>query len=295
MRVFFIGTVIFSEEILKHILTLKHVEIVGIATKEISTFNNDFRDLSPIAIQNNIPFQYVKNINDEEVLEWIKSLNPDIIFCFGWSNLIKEKLLNLTPKGVIGYHPAKLPLNRGRHPIIWALVLGLKETASTFFKMDEGADTGDILSQEVIQISDTDDSLSIYNKLLEVSKMQVSDFVIELSENNVNWIVQDKNEGNNWRKRSRKDGLIDFRMTSQSIFNLVRALNKPYPGAEIFYNEKLYQVWKVKPIYMNDYENIEPGKVLSSTNHSIIVKTGDSAIEIIDHAFDQLPQVGEYI
>ena len=62
-----------------------------------------------------------------------------------------NRILDLAPLGIIGFHPAALPRNRGRHPIVWALVLGLEETASTFFFMDKGADTGDILSQEKIK------------------------------------------------------------------------------------------------------------------------------------------------
>ena len=78
--------------------------------------------------------------------------------------------------GVLGYHPAELPKNRGRHPIIWALVLGLKRTASTFFFMDEGADTGDILSQYKINISKNDNAETLYNRIIEVAMKQVDEF-----------------------------------------------------------------------------------------------------------------------
>ena len=80
-------------------------------------------------------------------------MKPDIIFCFGWSSLIKSEVLNLTKLGVVGYHPAMLPNNRGRHPLIWAKILGLTQTGSTYFFMDEGADTGDILDQSSFEIS----------------------------------------------------------------------------------------------------------------------------------------------
>ena len=90
------------------------------------------------------------------------SLAPDVIFCFGWSRLIKKTLLNIAPLGVIGFHPALLPANRGRHPLIWSLILGLKESGSTFFFMDEGADSGDILSQLNVSISEMDDAGTLY-------------------------------------------------------------------------------------------------------------------------------------
>lgn len=115
MKIVFIGTVEFSLKALKKLIELES-NIVGVCTKKSSTFNSDFADLSPICEDNNINYRYVNNINDAESTQWIKSLNPDIIFCFGYSFLIKKELLDLTP--IIGYHPAKLPQNRGRHPII---------------------------------------------------------------------------------------------------------------------------------------------------------------------------------
>ena len=70
--------------------------------------------------------------NDETTINFVKKCNPDIGYCFGWSQLIGKDVLNIPSKGIIGNHPAELPYNRGRHPIIWALALGLESTASTF-------------------------------------------------------------------------------------------------------------------------------------------------------------------
>ena len=155
MRVIFIGTVEFSKKTLEKLVDL-NVHVVGVCTKKTSNFNSDFSNVTPVCKKNKIPIKYVKDINSKENIKWIKSLAPDIIFCFGWSSLIKKELLNLPPMGVLGYHPAKLPKNKGRHPLIWTLVLGLKKSASTFFFMDEQADSGDILSQKNFEILLTD-------------------------------------------------------------------------------------------------------------------------------------------
>ena len=84
--------------------------------------------------------------------KWIQDLNPDLIFCLGWSSLLKRSTLDIPKFGVIGYHPSLLPKNKGRHPIIWALALGLKETGSTFFLMNEGVDTGKIINQKRLKL-----------------------------------------------------------------------------------------------------------------------------------------------
>lgn len=131
MRIVFIGAVEFSFAALKHLVSMR-AEIVGVCTVKQSKFNADHVDLANFCGANRIPSFYIEDINSEETLAWIKEASPDIIFCFGWSKLIKENLLMLAPLGVIGYHPAALPANRGRHPITWALVLGLKKQLQLF-------------------------------------------------------------------------------------------------------------------------------------------------------------------
>lgn len=293
MKIVFIGTVEFSKKALQKLVDID-VELVGVCTKEKSSFNSDFADLTPICKENKIPFNFVEDINSKESINWIKDLNPDIIFCFGWSSLIKNELLSLAPMGVVGYHPAKLPQNRGRHPIIWALALGLKRSASTFFFMDEKADSGDIISQKEFEILDSDDAKTLYDKIIQLSLIQIEEFVPQLKDNTYTRIKQNQVLSNIWRKRNKADGKIDFRMSSKAIYNLVRALTKPYVGAHIEYKENDISIWKVKIIENND-TNIESGKVIESNEEKLIVKTYDAAIEILEHEFKEVPKVGEYL
>jgi len=293
MKILFIGTVEFSLKALSKLIDL-NANIVGVCTKEISTFNSDYANLVPLCKKNDIKYKYIKDINSKENILWIQSLEPDIIFCFGWSSLIKKELLDLAPMGIIGFHPASLPQNRGRHPIIWALALGLKESASTFFFMDEGADSGDILSQVFFKISETDTASTLYDKIVQIALLQIKNFLPKLQNKTFIKIKQDHNQSNVWRKRNKKDGLIDFRMNSLSIYNLIRSLSKPYVGASILYNKSDIIVWKSQ-IVENNISNIESGKVLEVENNTILVKTYDGAIRLLEHEFILLPKVGEYL
>jgi len=293
MKIVFIGAVEFSLKALEKLLEL-NANVVGVCTKEKSNFNADFADLTLICKKNNIPYKFVEDINSKENLEWIKSLKPDIIFCFGWSSLIKKELLNLPYMGVVGYHPAKLPQNRGRHPLIWALVLGLEKSASTFFFMDEGADSGDILSQVEFEIDYKDDARSLYDKVINIALKQIKDFLPKLENNTYKRIKQDHSKANYWRKRTKKDGEIDFRMSSRAIYNLVRALTKPYLGAHLMYKEKEIKIWKVEEVKY-DLTNIEPGKILEVKDDVILIKCYDNAISILEHEFDKFPKNGEYL
>lgn len=292
MRIIFIGSVYFSRVVLEKLIELK-ANVVGVITKEHSVFNADFEDLSGLAHKNNIPSNYVQNINSISSIEWIRNLNADVIFCFGWSNLIKKDILNLCPLGVIGFHPALLPNNRGRHPLIWAKVLGLNKSGTSFFFMDEGADTGDLLDQKEFQILFEDTASTIYQKMIDNALEQIESILPKL-QNKSYLRVKQNDIGNTWRKRGMVDGLIDFRMTSEAICNLVRGLTKPYAGAHCISNGEEIKIWEVE-IENYDFQNIEPGKVLELIGNYIKVKTYNGAILLKNHEFLTKPQIGSYI
>lgn len=296
LKILFIGTVEFSYDALQ-ILIDKDFQICGVITKKTSTFNSDFKDLTPLCKENAIPFYFDANTSIKTKEEFIEECNPDVIYCFGWSYLLPNNILHSTKHGVIGFHPTLLPNNRGRHPIIWALFLGLKETGLSFFIMDESADTGDIISQQRIEIKPYDDATSLYRKIKTEGLKQIISFTNELEVNGrfSSKVVQKKNEGNNWRKRTKLDGLIDFRMHSETIYNLVRALTHPYIGAHIDCDSGEVKVWKVEISNKLFDSNYEPGKILDIVDENIVVKTYNGAIILTDHEFKKLPNIGEYL
>jgi len=298
MRILFIGTVEFSKRLLLKLLET-NAEIAGVIYMNESKFNADFTDLSEVCKKYGIDGLATKDINSIETEEWIKARRPDIGFCFGWSQIIKKNILEIPPMGIVGYHPAKLPYNRGRHPIIWAICLGLKETASTFFFMDEGADTGDILSQEIVSIEYEDTALTLYNKLASTALRQMENFLPALQIQKYDRLPQDKAKGNSWRKRLKTDGQIDWRMTSEAIYNLVRALTRPYVGAHFIHQDKEIKVWRAKVVndQYKDMSNLEPGKILdiNVSKNTFDVKTYDGAIRILDHDLGSVESLGDYL
>lgn len=294
MRILFVGTVKFSYEALKQLIKMNET-IVGVITKSQSTFNSDFKDLTPLCKQHNIPIFYSDNINNTETENWIKKKEPELGLCLGWSQIIKDNILQIPQKGFVGFHPAELPKNRGRHPIIWALVLGLEQTASTFFFIDKGVDSGKLISQEIVPISYGDNASTLYDKITAIALNQMQDFIPKLKNGSIKPVPQDETSANSWRKRGRQDGLVDFRMNSYAIYNLVRALTHPYVGAHVIYKGQEIKIWKVEEADCSS-KNIEPGAILDVfDNGNILVKTYDKAIKIIEHEFIDTPLKGEYL
>lgn len=293
MKILFIGAVKFSACALQELIMMK-ANIVGVCTLSHSVSNSDHVDLSQIADLAGIPVRVTPDINSIDVLLWIQSLNPDIIFCFGWSQIIKKPLLEIPLMGIVGYHPAALPSNRGRHPLIWALVLGLTETASTFFFMDEGADSGDILDQRSISILPTDDASSLYESITQLAICQIRDFMPLLTNNIHVRTPQDHKKANVWRKRGVSDGIIDWRMSAVSIHNLVRGLSHPYVGSHFLYKGEIIKVWKTE-IFNDVPSNIEPGKILTVDNDGVTIKAGLGAIRLCEYSPKVDFQVGGYL
>ena len=293
MRIVFIGAVEFSRHALERLLAMR-AEIVGVCTLQESKFNADHVDLASISEAHGLAWLYAENINSTETLNWIRGKAPDVIFCFGWSKLLKQELLGLAPRGVVGFHPAALPANRGRHPLIWALVLGLEETASIFFLMDSGADSGDILLQREIIIDDEDDARTLYDKVTQTALAQIEELVPMLAAGTCPRHKQDQKLANVWRKRSTADGRIDWRMSARSIHNLVRGLAKPYVGAHFIAAGQEIKVWKTA-LVSDAPKNIEPGKVLMQTAGGPVVKCGENALCLLVTEPSFEPIVGSYL
>lgn len=294
MRAVFIGCVSFSQTCLKHLLTRNDIDIVGVVTRSRSDFNADFCDLSPLATSQAIPVLALERNDPEQIHRWITDLRPDVVFCLGWSWLLPERILNLPPRGVIGYHPAPLPRGRGRHPIIWALALGLEETGSTFFVMDDGADSGPIISQTRVAIDPQDDAGSLYRKIEVVALEQLDHLVPDMIADRMIVRPQDETNASYWRKRSPEDGRIDWRMSARSVHNLVRALAPPYPGAEYQRPGGNPKVWRTR-IVTDIPGDVEPGKVLARRGCNFTVKCGEDAVELLEHEFDPIPEAGSYL
>ncbi len=293
VRIVFIGTVEFSRLALAKLVAID-AEVVGVCTLQGSSFNADYADLRPLCREHGIQFKITEDINSAETLSWIRECAPDVIFCFGWSRLLKDDLLSVARLGVVGFHPAALPANRGRHPLIWALALGLEHTASTFFFMDAGADSGDILSQRVIEIDQYDDAGSLYKKVCTTALEQIAEFVPCLSNGSFVRELQNHAQANTWRKRGVTDGMIDWRMSARSIHNLVRALTKPYVGAHFVFDGKDIKVWK-SMVLCDAPANAEPGKVLGMHDGAPVIKCGQYALCLLTTEPTFSPIEGSYL
>lgn len=217
------------------------------------------------ATKHNVPVIKSNHVNDIEVINAIKAHDIDWLFIIGWSQIASKEVIESPKIGAIGAHPTLLPVGRGRAAIPWAIIKGLDVTGVSFFKMDEGVDTGLILRQEQVPIQPTETALTLYNKVNTAHETLIKKLYVDLQNNNVDGKVQDESKATYWEGRKPKDGELLTTMSVIEVDRLVRATTKPYPGAFIIRNDKKVIIWK---------GIISKDKIHSNVYHQIILKDG---------------------
>jgi methionyl-tRNA formyltransferase len=201
--------------------------------------------LDQISQEHNTELLKINHINDSEVIEKIKEKEIDWLFIIGWSQIASEETINAPKLGIIGAHPTLLPEGRGRAAIPWAIIKGLKQTGVTFFNMDQGVDTGDILTQQIIPIEERETATTLYKKVDEAHVCLFLDTLPKLNSGNYSLQKQDESKATYWEGRTPADGEIKTSMTPDEVDRLIRATTHPYPGAFYYdrYGEKVI-VWE---------------------------------------------------
>ena len=199
------------------------------------------------ASKHNIRVVKSNHVNDQIVIDAIKKQNIDWLFIIGWSQIASVEVINAPNYGVIGAHPTLLPQGRGRAAIPWAIIKGLTKTGVSFFKMDEGVDTGLILGQKEVEIEAQETATTLYAKVNLAHEKLIRKLVVDLKKNDVEIRKQDETKATYWEGRKPSDGEINANMTMDYVDKLVRATTKPYPGAFIYNKANKVIVWEGFP------------------------------------------------
>jgi len=292
MKIAFIGGVKFSYELLSTILSHGwNVSVVFSYEDSKKKYYSDIDSFTELTKKYGIKHVQVNNINDDENIQILKEIEPDLILVMGWSQLLENEIIKIPKLGVIGSHPTELPKYRGRAPLTWTIIKNLKESALTFFYIDEGIDDGDILDQRKFNISDEDDANSLYEKMTTLGKEMLLDNLVILKDNKAIRKKQDPNQFiENWPKRTIEDGKINWNNSSEEIHRLIRATTHPYPGAFTkFKNEKLI-IWKSQ--FFNDADS-NPGILKEVNDDNILVGTGNGTLKILKASYQNKYELRE--
>ena len=197
------------------------------------------------AKKNEIPVFCPKNVNTPEWIERIRTLSPEVIFSFYYRNLLGRDILRIPSAGSFNLHGSLLPAYRGRAPVNWVLVNGERRTGVTLHHMVEAPDAGDIVGQKEVLIEFEDTAFTLYQKLCAKGRELLEEVLPLIEKGVAPRMAQDLKQGSYFGGRKPEDGKIDWSWPVMQIYNLVRAVTEPYPGAFTYLpeGEKLLIWW----------------------------------------------------
>jgi methionyl-tRNA formyltransferase len=202
-----------------------------------------WRSCAELAERNRVPVYFPEEI-DAEWTARIAAMKPAVIYSFYYRRLLSESVLALAPRGAYNLHGSLLPKYRGRAPINWMLVNGEREAGVTLHQMVARADAGDIVAQRAVPIEDSDTALTLYRKLAPLGAELIGEYHPLIAAGIAPHRPQDLSQGSYFGRRRPEDGRIDWRWPARRIFNLVRAVTHPYPGAYCTVDGRRLFVWE---------------------------------------------------
>ncbi len=205
---------------------------ISYSDKKVKNFN--YANLREIADKNNIPFYEIDSVDGKRTKDFIsviKKLDLDLMLILGWFYKVPKSIRDLSKLGAWGIHASLLPKYAGGSPLTWAIINGEKHTGITLFRLDDGIDNGDIISQKKFSIEDQDTIKEVYEKATNLSKEVLLNAL--QNKNNINFTSQDKSKIEVYPQRKPEDGEISLKKTAEEIYNFIRAQSSPYPGAYI--------------------------------------------------------------
>jgi methionyl-tRNA formyltransferase len=226
-----------------------------------------------------VPVHTPEKAGTPEWVERIAQMRPDLILSVYYRNMITTRILGLAPLGAFNMHGSLLPKYRGRAPINWAVLHGEPRIGMTLHRMVREPDAGNIVDREGVDIGPRDTAEQAFRKALPCARLVLERQIGALLSGTAPETPQDASQATYFGGRKPEDGRIDWTQSSRQIFNLVRAVADPYPGAFADVGPARLMVWWAEPDSPAARGGKgRPGEVVSVS--PLVVATGDGALEL---------------
>jgi methionyl-tRNA formyltransferase len=280
-----------SYEAFKRLIADKEVEFGFICVR----FDTQDETLKGYCSEYGIPYLKHKNVNVPEFIDKLSKYNCDLLVSLSFNQIFRRDIIDKFPLKAINCHAGKLPFYRGRNILNWALINDEKEFGITVHYIDEGIDTGDIILQQTLPITDDD----TYATLLEKAYTECADLlysaVRKFIDGNVMRIPQSEIHPVGFYCTQRKvgDEWINWNQTSRELFNFIRAICLPGPQARASINGMEMKIEKARLIKQSPSYKCTVGAVLCKLGDRLLVKTADSCIELIEYEYEGCVKTGD--
>ena len=276
-KIIFMGTPKFSVPVLET-LAKSSYQISCVYTQSPKKSNRG-QKLNPSPIQKSaenlkLAIKNPNNLNTDEELKFFKELNPDIVIVVAYGQLISKKFLDIPTKGFINIHASLLPVWRGAAPIQRAIMNLDKQTGISIMKITEELDTGPIMKKIEINISSSDTSGKISEKLSKIGSEYIVEALDDIFNEKNKFTEQDHNNATYAKKIKKNEGKINWEESAKNIIGKINGLN-PDPGAWFEYKKKRYKIWKASV-----FDKI--GRAGTILDNNFIIGCKDKSIKIIE-------------
>ena len=231
-----------------------------------------------LAIESGIPVYTPKTLRDESFMELLREINPSLIVVVAYGKILPKEVIDFPKYGCINLHVSLLPKYRGAAPMQRAIMEGDSETGVTVMYMDEGLDTGDILTVEKFEISATDDFEAIHDRSADVGAVLLSKTIDMIEAGTVERTKQDDSLATYAKKVEKEDCKLDFTLSAKNLDFQIRGVT-PIPGAFAYLNGKMLKINKARPVNGKG----SAGEVIAVSDKgegSITVACGEGALEV---------------
>lgn len=283
MNIVFMGTPDFAAASLEALLKSDDA-VVGVVTQpDRPKGRGQVLTPSPVKLlaqQEKIPLLQPLKMKDPEFLQTLAGWKPDLIAVTAFGRILPPAILSLPPLGCINVHGSLLPKYRGAGPIQWAIINGERETGITTMLMDEGMDTGAMLLQEAIPITDDDTAATLSPRLAELGGRLLVETIARLKAGTLLPKPQDSSQATMAPLLKKEDGIIDWTLPATALANRVRGLS-PWPGAYTAVpGGDRWTIWRAQAL--PGPATKPPGAVVAVTNEAIYVATGEGVLALLE-------------
>lgn len=243
-----------------------------------------YSPVKQFGLDNDIEVIQPKRMKDEEVIDKIKEVNPDLIVVVAYGKILPKEIIDIPKYGIINVHSSLLPKYRGASPIHSAILNGDKESGVSIMYIEEGLDSGDVILKETCEITEDDTLGTLHDRLKELGAIGLEKALKLIEVGEVKAEKQDDPKATFVKPITKEQAKIDWNNTKEVIFNQIRGLN-PFPGAythnEKNENIKIYKSEKLEKEY--DGEN---GTVVEMTKKGPVVKVANGALRLLEIKFE---------
>lgn len=237
------------------------IDTVLTLTPERAARRSGTADYRPVCARHGVPLIPIADVNAPDTVQRLQALDLDLLFVIGWGQILRPPVLRAARDGAIGAHASLLPANRGSAPVNWAIIRGERRSGNSLIWLAEDVDAGAVIDQRAFCITPYDTCATVYAKVAESNREMLLRLLPRLLAGERPGAPQPATPDPLLPRRRPADGAIDWRRDARAVYDFVRALTRPYPGAFGYVDGQRWIAWQAALLPSVSGNGAAPGQI----------------------------------